>query len=101
REGVIGPEHHRRTNDDRVGKGGPHRQFAFPALADVERRRGRIGTDSGHLNELLHSVLLGSRREATRRLDVYGMKRLPFPFHVETDRIDDTMRSSKRLGDSL
>ena len=53
------------------------------------------------MDEAFHSILLGARREATCRLDVYGMKRLALPFHVEADGIDHPMRSSKRLGDSF
>src|SRR5262249_49009007 len=100
-EPVIDGKPTRGTNDVRIGKGGPHREFAFPALADVERRRGHVGTDSGQLDESLHSVLLGSRREATRRFDVHGMKSLAVPFHVETDRVDHRENAGNRIGDSL
>ena len=42
---VVRFEHHRRTKEDYVGECGLHRQFAFPALADVEGWRGGIGPE--------------------------------------------------------
>ena len=76
------------ANDDCVGKGGAHRQFTLPALADVERWRGRVGADSGDLDEPFESMLLRPGGQTARRLDVHGMKRLSSPLDVETDGID-------------
>jgi hypothetical protein len=82
-----GPNH-RRTHENRVGERGPHRQFAFAALADVERRRGRVGANSRDLDEPLDSVSLRARRHAARRLHVHGVERAPAPLDVEADRVD-------------
>ena len=34
---VVGPKHHGRADEERIGKRSPDRQFAFTALSDIER----------------------------------------------------------------
>ena len=34
---VVGPKHHGRADEERIGKRSPDRQFAFTAFSDIER----------------------------------------------------------------
>ena len=42
----VRSEHHRRADEKCICERGPDGQFAFATVADIERWRGGVGTDS-------------------------------------------------------
>ncbi len=101
RNASSGPAHHRRTEDDRIGERRPHRQLALAALADVERRRRRIGADSRDLDEALDAGPLRLTCHSLGGLDVHGVKRVPPALDIKADRIDRAGSAGERIGDGL
>jgi hypothetical protein len=95
---VVRSERHRRTKEDYVGECGLHRQFAFPALADVEGWRGNIGPEARDVGQPFDSYPVRLSRHPLRRLDMYGMKSLLSAFDVKADRIDRRVGAGQHIG---
>ena len=95
---AVRSEHHRRTKEDYVGECGLHRQFAFPALADVEGWRGNIGPEARDVGQPSDSYPVRLNRHPLRRLDMYGMKSLLSTFDVKADRIDRRVGAGQHIG---
>jgi hypothetical protein len=89
-----------RTKEDYVGECGLHRQFAFPALADVEGWRGGIGPEARDVGEPFDSDPVRLNRHPLRRLDMYGMKSLLSAFDVKADCIDRRVGAGQHIGNT-
>src|SRR5260370_36676450 len=95
---VVRANRLRRMKEDWVGEGGMHRQFAFPALADVEGWRGNIGPEARDVGQPFDSDPVRLNRHPLRRLDMYGMKSLLSAFDVKADRIDRRVGAGQHIG---
>ena len=84
---IVRPEHDGGTDYDRAGEGRPYDPLAFPATANIERARRRIGADPGDMNEALDSGPERGGGNAPCAVHMYGAKGLLATFQIEADCI--------------